>query len=122
MKPLGPASDGKTWMIRKSAQGIPFVTDGVKSRWCMTVFQDHAPKTSSIEEAAELPSLEVTETILAESRDANKNSNDSTRAELPGVSPQVGTWFGFIIMFYWCPNYSNTIVWQQQLILLVWDF
>ncbi|CAL1153128.1 unnamed protein product, partial [Cladocopium goreaui] len=90
VKPLGPASDGKTWMIRKSAQGIPFVTDGVKSRWCMTVFQDHAPKTSSIEEAAELPSLEVTETILAESRDANKNSNDSTRAELPGVSPQVG--------------------------------
>ena len=120
MKPLGPASDGKSWVIRKSAQSIPFVTDGVKSRWCMTVFQDHAPKNASIEEAAELPSLEVTDTILAESKGVSKNSNDSTRAELPGVSPQVGTWFGFIIMFYWCPQLF-TILWQQQLILLVWD-
>ena len=93
MKPLGAASAGKTWSIRKSAQGIPFVTDGVKNRWCMTVFQEHAPKSSSIEEVADLPSLNVDEAIVAESHENTKpqtTPKDATTAELPGVSPQVG--------------------------------
>ena len=112
MKPLGKAQEGKEWEIRKSAQGIPFVTDGVKSRWCMSIFQDQAPQTSAIEEVEELPSLEVTQEVLADSNvgSGHKLTGESARAELPGVEAKIGYLVGF--QFHFLIQFRSPSTWQ----------
>lgn len=88
MKQLGAAADGKEWVIRKNGQNIPFVTDGVSSRWCMAVFQEDSAKSDASDALEELPDLQVSSNDIEESTNAKEEPGSlSMVAPLPGVKP-----------------------------------
>ncbi len=90
VKPVPKAADGCSWEMRKNQMGIPFITDGVKQRWCMSIFQEAAASsTQKVYESVDLPSLDVTADDINQSSGAGSVPHDSVpgRVELPGLTP-----------------------------------
>lgn len=58
VKPMPSPAPGTSWAILKNSAQIPYVTDGVTKKWCMSFFQvtQRDPSSSGM---GELPSLDV---------------------------------------------------------------
>ena len=72
---LEAPTEGKSWQLLYAADsGIPFVTDTVKKKWCMSVFQERiavgdGKKSDNV--APELDISKVAGSSVAQSQDGN---------------------------------------------------
>ena len=91
VKPVPKATDGHSWELRKNAQGIPFITDTVRQKWCMAIFQEAATSSQpKVFETADLPNLEVSVDDIKAS-ESSQSHVAPVRAGLPGLTPTSGT-------------------------------
>lgn len=91
VKPVPKATEGHVWEIRKTSQGIPFLTDTVRQKWCMAIFQEAASSQPKVYEATDLPDLEVTMQDMQSSEPSQGTNVAPVRAPLPGLTPATGT-------------------------------
>ena len=86
VKPLPPAADGGVWEVQLSAGSqIPFITDGVKRHWCMTLFQQTQEESAASNPAESIPDLNLDNIVPADPKAVPV-------ASLPGVTPRPLDW------------------------------
>ena len=80
VKPL-PPSDKKDWELKKTEAGIPFVTNGVDTKWAISFFQEAGP-SQKIGSLPALPSLDGP-MVASESSDADAGAKPATEPQTP---------------------------------------
>lgn len=81
MKNLPAPADGKAWTVAKTDQGIPFITDGVTRKWCVSFFHTSPTNARGKPLVQALPALECGDDVSeAVATAANQESAQQSAA------------------------------------------